>query len=194
MNKRFLGREDNKTKITTNRGNENSSRQASTVSSVVGWFSRPLVTFCCFLYVKDYHHSIPKEYSGSRYSLDEWWMGNLWRQRNYNSIKDKRTTAPRLMVFFFINRLVSRGYLFRVVVLYLFILCLWKWKDWRLVFVFFSFLIRLVVPRGSLRIKIKKTLTACLHFSNTTKRCSQELISSVSISSRSCHNLPWKQY
>ena len=87
------------------------------------------------------------------------------------------------MVFFFINRLVSRGYLFRVVVLYLFILCLWKWKDWRLVFVFFSFLIRLVVPRGSLRIKIKKTLTACLHFSNTTKRCSQELISSVSISS-----------
>jgi len=89
---------------------------------------------------------------------------NITNQKDKHN-SSKITTAPRLMVFFFINRLVSRGYLFRVVVLYLFILCLWKWKDWRLVFVFFSFLIRLVVPRGSLRIKIKKTLTACLHFS-----------------------------
>ena len=89
---------------------------------------------------------------------------NITNQKDKHN-SSKITTAPRLMVFFFINRLVSRGYLFRVVVLYLFILCLWKWKDWRLVFVFFSFLIRLVVPRGSLRIKLKKTLTACLHFS-----------------------------
>ena len=74
--KRFLGREDNKTKITTNRGNENSKSAMSWRSKASSvWFSRPLVTFCSFLYGSSCLCFSFKGWGRTRLRLmNEWWQ------------------------------------------------------------------------------------------------------------------------